>query len=369
MMRVAIDAHALDTGAGGNESYIRALLEAVSIQKADIQPVALTPPGWEGELPSGIALRSLHVHSSWLRAAFDLPFVLRRGKYELFHAQYIAPPACPCPLVVSIHDFVWKRHPETLPLLMRWRLQTLIPGTLKRARRVFVLSEAMREELTEFYGYPGERIDVVPPAVHARFSMDIKPGVVEKVHTKYGLPSDYLLYTGALQPRKNLRRLLEAFAEVRSEGFPHRLVIAGREAWMMRALAHTVRRLNLEGALVFTGHVDDADLPGLIKGATAFAYVSIYEGFGIPVVEAMACGTPVLTSNVGALAEVAGDAALTCDPFDVDGIATGLRALLTDAAERQRLEEVGPRRARDFSHEAMGKAVVAGYQRALEDEG
>ena len=367
-MRVAIDAHALGTGAGGNESYIRALLEAVAIQNTDLEPVALTSPRWQGELPPGITARSLHVRSSWLRVGFDLPFVLRRGAYDLFHAQYIAPPACPCPVVVSIHDFVWKRHPETLPPLMRWRLQALIPGTLKRARRVFVLSEAMRQELVEFYSYPAERIDVVPPAVHPRFWEDIAPGVVEKVRTKYGLPSEYFLYSGALQPRKNLERLFEAFAEVRGEGFPQRLVITGREAWMSRSLGETVRRLSLENDLVFTGYVEDADLPALIKGATGFIYVSIYEGFGIPLVEAMACGTPVLTSSVGALAEVAGDAALLCDPFDTDAIVSGLRTLLGDAEERQSLEEAGPKRARDFSHETMGQAVVAGYQRALEED-
>jgi len=367
-MRIAVDAHALGTGAGGNESYIRALLEAVSIQKADIEPEAMTPPQWEGELPAGIVSRPLHVRSSVLRVAFDLPYLLRRGKYDLFHAQYIVPPACPCPVVVSIHDFVWKRYPKTLPSLTRFRLHALVPGTLKRARRVFVLSEPMRQELMEFYGFSEDRIDVVPPAVSPRFSADIEPGLVEKVRQKYGLPSEYLLYTGALQPRKNLERLLKAFAEVRGEGFPHRLAIAGRKAWMTRALTQTVRRLSLENDLVFTGYVDNTDLPLLYKGATAFVYVSIYEGFGIPVLEAMACGTPVLTSNIGALAEVAGNAALTCDPFDIDAIASGLRTMLTDATERQRLEQSGPRRAREFSLEAMGKALVAGYQRALEGE-
>ena len=365
MMRVAIDAHALGTGAGGNESYIRALLAALATRKTDWQPVALTLPGWQEALPAGIAKQSLHVRSSWLRVAFDLPYLLRRGTYDLFHAQYVVPPRCPCPAVVSIHDFVWKRHPETLPPLTRYRLQALIPRTLQRARRVFVLSETMRQELMEFYGFPGERIDVVPPAVHPRFTGAIEPEQLERVRAKHRLPADYVLYVGALQPRKNLSRLLEAFAAVRSEGFPHRLVIAGPAVWKAHALAESVRRLGLEDAIAFTGYVDDAELPALMAGAAAFAYVSLYEGFGIPVVEAMACGTPVLTSNVGALAEVAGDAALTCDPFDVDAIADGLRTLLADAGVRQRLQAAGSTRARIFSHEAMAEAALSAYQRAL----
>lgn len=364
-MRLAIDAHALGTGAGGNESYVRSLLEALSSGEPDMAPVALTPPGWRGALPAGIASRPLRARRSWVRVALDLPLLLRRGRFGLFHAQYIVPPACPCPAVVSIHDFVWKRHPETLPPITRYRLQALIPATLRRARRVFVLSGAMRQELMELYAYPEDRIDVVPPAVHPRFSDAIDPETVERVRAKHRLPGDYVLYVGALQPRKNLSRLLEAFAAVRNEGVPHRLAIVGQEAWMTRPLGETVRRLRLEDAIVFTGYVDDADLPALYRGAAAFAYVSIYEGFGIPVVEALACGTPVLTSNSGALAEVAGTAALTCDPVDADAIADGLRTLLTDGATRQRLQQAGPARARTFSHEAMGEAARQGYRRAL----
>jgi glycosyltransferase involved in cell wall biosynthesis len=363
-MRVAIDAHALGTRAGGNESYIRALLFALARQDGDIVPVALTPPGWGGELPPGVLAEPLHTRRSALRVAFDLPYVLRREPYDLFHGQYILPPFCPCPAVVSIHDFVWKKYPHTLPPFTRYRLQALIPRTLTRARRVFVLSETMRTELAEYYGFPEQRIDVVPPAVHPRFTETIPAETVEQVRAKYGLPSDYLLYTGALQPRKNLGRLLEAFAAVKGEGLPHRLVIVGKEAWMARSIGAAVARLSLKDELVFTGYVEDADLPALYKGAAAFVYVSIYEGFGIPIVEAMACSTPVLTSNTGALAEVAGDAALTCDPFDPSAIADGLRRILTDDDTQHRLRHSGPRRAGEFSHEAMRVAALSGYRQA-----
>ncbi len=364
-MRLAIDAHALGTGAGGNESYIRALLEALSSRTPDVAPVALVPPGWRGTLPAGIASQPLRARQSWIRVALDLPLLLRRETFGLFHAQYLVPPACPCPAVVSLHDFVWKRHPETLPRATRYRLQALIPATLRRARRVFVLSRAMRQELADLYGYPEDRIDVVPPAVHPRFTAAMEPETVERVRARHRLPADYVLYVGALQPRKNLSRLLEAFAALRREGVFHRLAIVGQEAWMTRPVRETVRRLRLEDAIVFTGYVDDADLPALYHGAAAFTYVSIYEGFGIPVAEALACGTPVLTSNCGALAEVAGIAAVTCDPFEVDAIADGLRTLLADAGLRQRLRAAGPVRAQAFSHEAMGQAAYQAYRRAL----
>ncbi len=366
-MRVAFDAHALGTGAGGNESYVRAALEALAAHAPRIKPVPLIPPGWNGELPAGVEKHPLHVSNSWLRVALDLPYVLRGGDFDLFHAQYIAPPLCPCPMVVSIHDCVWKRHPETLPPVTRCRLRALIPRTLKRVRRVFVLSEAMRKELGEFYGYPEDRIDVAPPAVHPRFSAARDAANIERVRAKHDLPPDYILYIGALQPRKNLCRLLEAFAQIRSEGFCHRLVVAGKEAWMTGEIRATVHRCGLEDALVFTGYVDDAELPTLIHGAAVFAYVSIYEGFGIPITEAMACGTPVLTSNTGALAEVAADAALTCDPHDVDAIAEGLRRILAETALQTRLREAGPRRASRYSLENMAAALEEGYRRAREE--
>jgi glycosyltransferase involved in cell wall biosynthesis len=233
-------------------------------------------------------------------------------------------------------------------------------------RRVFVLSEAMRAELVAFYGFPEDRIDVVAPAVDARFTAPLEEDAVEAARDKYGLPETYLLYAGALQPRKNLDRLFEAYAKARREGAPARLVVAGRKAWMTDSLSQTLHRLELENDVVFTGYVDDPDLPALMRGARAFAYVSVYEGFGIPVIEAMACGTPVLTSGIGALAEVAGDGAATCDPLDVDAIAAGLTAVAGDETLRARLRLAGPRRAARYSHQAMADAAAAGYARALE---
>ncbi|MBI5093626.1 MAG: glycosyltransferase family 4 protein [Candidatus Hydrogenedentes bacterium] len=364
-MRIGIDAHALGTGAGGNESYMRSLLRALGRHAPQLDVVALVGPEYAADRsdPMRQTTYTLPVRSSYLRVPLALPWAAWRARLDLLHVQFNAPPWCPCPYVTSVHDLCWERYPEYLPARDRHRLTMLMPGTIRRAARIFALTHAIKDEIAAEYRVPPDRIDVVSPAADPVFAPVRDEARLAAVRTKYGLPQGYVLYVGALQPRKNLARLAAAFARLEDRGLTHRLVIVGKRAWLYGDMLAQIEALKLGDRLVFTGYVDGADLPALYTAASAFAYVSLYEGFGIPVLEALACATPTLIGNDPAVTEVAGDAALPCDPRDISAIEAGLARILTDASLRADLREKGPRRASVYSEEVMAAGALQAYER------
>ncbi len=371
-MRIAIDAHALGTRAGGNETFVRQLLLGLRevAPEADIVALIQRTTGLPYEATSGFPVHRLACDSSWLRVPYALPRAVRETQADLLHVQYIAPPRCACPFVVTLHDLVWLRYPDTLRAIDRTRLEWLVPGTLRRAARVFTVSDAMKREASELCDVPPEKIDVVHNSLDPRFAPVTDPDRLARTRRRYNIPGPYVLYAGSLHPRKNVVRLAQALEEIRRKhGLLHTLVLAGKPLWFHKRVLEDIGLTNANGHVIVTGYVDDADLPALMSGADAFAYISLYEGFGVPVLEAMACGTPVLGSTDPAISEVAADAALLCDPTDLDAIVDGLFAVLTDEALRARLRAAGPLRAQSFTPAGMARAAWTGYQRALQGEG
>ncbi|MCC6695112.1 MAG: glycosyltransferase family 4 protein [Candidatus Hydrogenedentes bacterium] len=364
-MRIGIDAHAIGTRAGGNETYMRELLHSLREHGGDGEYVALVNRGLDPGMAGELECRELPHVPAALRVPLVLPWVASRARLNLLHTQYITPPYCPCPCVVSVHDIGWVKHPELFPPLMRTRMELLMPGTVRRAARIFVLTEAIKREIVDTYNVSPDRIDTVSPAVAPRFFVPPEQAHIDTVRCKYDLPEPFVLYMGALQPRKNVARLATAVAHLRERGLPHALVIAGERTWMYGETLAAIESLRLGDRLVFTGYVDGTDLPALIRAADAFAYVSLYEGFGLPALEALACGVPVLASTDPAIQEVVADAAHTCDPFDVDAITDGLARILEDHDYTSRLKAAGPRRASAFTREAMAAAAMSGYRKAL----
>ena len=242
-------------------------------------PALVGPAYAPGEGDAG-ALRTyrLPVSSSYLRVPFALPWAARRLRLDALHVQYNAPPWCPCSYVTSVHDLCWERHPEFLPARDRVRLQRLMPGTVRRAAQVFVLTHAMKKEIAGAYAVPEDHFTVVSPSIDAHFAPVTDAARLDAVRAKYGLPPRYALYVGALQPRKNLARLAAAFARLLDRGLDHRLVVVGRRAWLYGEMLAQIDALNLGDRLMFTGYVDASDLPALYSAADLFAYVSLYEG-------------------------------------------------------------------------------------------
>jgi len=268
----------------------------------------------------------------------------------------------PCPGVVTIHDITFTLHPEWFPWRSRVAFGMLAPGSARRAAHVLTVSACSRRDIIARYGVDGARVTAVPLAADPAFTPRTAEEV-ERVKRKHSLTRPYFVHLGSLHPRRNIEKLMDAFASVKDASD---LALVGRVERPWLSMAPLIRARKLDGRVKHLGYVGEADLPALLTGAVALTYPSLYEGFGLPVIEAMACGTPVLTSNVSALPETAGGAAFLVDPASTEEIATGLRALLEDPALRERLSEAGLARAAAFSWRRTAEGTIAAYRKAME---
>jgi glycosyltransferase involved in cell wall biosynthesis len=268
----------------------------------------------------------------------------------LFVPSHVLPLAHPPRSVVTIHDLGYLFHPEAHTLFQNAYLRWSTRYNAHAATRVLADSEATRQDLIRHYRIPPERIAVVYPGRDESLAPVTDPDTLARVRARYGLSDAYLLYVGTLHPRKNLARLVQAFGLVTSSQGPDlQLVLAGQKGWLYEEIFAQVQRLELADRVVLTGYVPDADLPALLSGALAFVFPSLYEGFGFPVLEAMACGTPVVCSDVSSLPEVAGDAALLVDPLDTQALAEAISRILDNANLGHELVQRGFHQLRKFS--------------------
>lgn len=304
-------------------------------------------------VPIGLSPRWLTV--LWQRARLPLHVERFTGPLDVLHAPDFALPPTHAPALLTIHDLTFLVHPECFePALTRYMART-VPHSLRRARLVLVDSQASHDDVVRLLHVAPERVAVVYPGVSARFC-PLPAASTEPVRQRLGLPADFVLFVGTLEPRKNLVRLLEAFAQL-PEAPP--LVIAGRKGWLYQEVFDTVARLGLQSRMRFLDFVDDDDLPALYNLARVFVYPSLYEGFGLPVAEALACGTPVVTGNVASLPEVAGSAAVLVDPLDNQAIAQGIGQALADA---ERLRAAGPAQAQRFCWQQSARQLLDCYR-------
>lgn len=272
----------------------------------------------------------------------------------LFVPSHVLPLISTVPAVVTVHDLGYLHFPETHTRFQRWYLNFTTRRHTRIARRIIADSAATKNDLVRFYRAPAEKIHVVHLGISTTIHRVENPAATVK---KYGISGEYLLYLGTLQPRKNLLRLLTAFQKISAEFPGVTLVLAGGKGWLFDQIRQQIDRLQLDERVVLPGFIPEADKSALLSGATAYLFPSLYEGFGLPVLEAMACGTPVLIGNGSSLPEIAGDAALAVNPLDSAAIADGIRRLLTDPALRQSLVSKGFRRVRQFSWEKTGAEI------------
>jgi glycosyltransferase involved in cell wall biosynthesis len=291
----------------------------------------------------------------WQRVRLPLPVERFTGPLDLLHAPDFVLPPTRARSLLTVHDLTFLVHPECFePRLQRY-LARVVPRSLHRAHHVLADSHATQRDLTRLLGVPAERISVIYPGVDARFCR-LPASTSEPVRRRLRLPDAFLLFVGTLEPRKNLVRLLEALHRL-PDAPP--LVLAGRRGWLYDDAFAAVERLDLQERVHWLDFVADADLPALYNLAEAFVYPSLYEGFGLPVAEALACGTPVVTSRLASLPEVAGDAAVLVDPLESTSIAAGIRQALEAS---RRLREAGPAQVSRFRWEAAAQGLLACYR-------
>ena len=370
-MRVGLDARTLAAQArSGVEHYVVNLVRAFSRMEDAPEIVAyvdrpIADPEVAGAASAGpLSTRLLRSRFGWLRLA--LPFRLWRDGVDLVHLpSTILPPLLPCPAVVTVHDLAWMRYPETYqPDDLRMQ-RIAMSGAAARAAAIIAVSESTARDLGEHFPRCADRVAIIPLGVSPRFSPE---GLAVSKRAFPGaerLGGGYVLYAGGLQPRKNLRALLAAYRALRSQAEAPPLVLVGKISPHAQELMEEARRLSVEQEVIFAGYLPDDMMPALYRGATIFVYPSRYEGFGLPVLEAMASGTPVVTSSVSAMPEVAGEAALLVSPESAEELAGAMARLLADAALQADLRVRGLARARLFTWEETARRTVEVYRRAL----
>lgn len=309
-------------------------------------------------------------HYSLYKLIYNLvpvPYSLFFGnKADITHfMNYHIPPGVKGKTVTMVYDMVYKVFPETMNTKTRFMLYLSMKRTCRRADIIITVSQFSKNEIMKYLNVPPEKIVVMPCGVDtALYKPDYSMEDVQKVKSKYNIKQDYILYLGTLEPRKNIGRLIDAYSllKQRIPASPV-LVIAGRKGWQYDSIFEKVNTLGLNDRVIFTGYVDAADTPVLIKGAAFFVFPSIYEGFGLPPLEAMACGTPVITSNAASLPEVVGDAALMADPFSFEAIASAMELMILDGNLRSELSRKGLERASRFTWDNSVKIILDVYSR------
>jgi glycosyltransferase involved in cell wall biosynthesis len=352
-MRVAIDARKLhDFGIG---TYIRNLLRELARIDRDTEYVLLCQSADVGVgAQLGPNFRTVLEPSPnySLREQIHVPWVLRRERPDVYHApHYVLPAGVRCRSVVTIHDCIHLMFPQYLPNRAAYAYaRATMWAAARRSDRILTVSEASKRDILHFFNVPPEKIVVVYNAIDDHFRVTPPAEAVARVRERYQLDHKFVLYVGNIKPHKNLVRLIEAFADLRKADFDDlKLLIIGDEISRLPALRRAVHKHKLHKHVRFLGYLADDTLAVLYRLASAFVFPSLYEGFGLPPLEAMASGTPVVTSNVSSLPEVAGDAAVLVDPYDVDSIVEGLRRVLSDPALAAELGRRGQERAREFS--------------------
>ena len=299
-------------------------------------------------------------YTMWEQVGLPLALVGRR--LDVFHSPLGLPLLCRPAGVTTIHDLCFLTHRATFTRRMWLYFRIFLPLSVRRARIVLTVSQTSRQALIDLMHVEPEKIRVIPNGVADGFQPPTDEARLCRVRARYALPPAFILYVGTLEPRKNVLRLLHACQRLWSAGaVPHKLVIAGRQGWLFRDVLDFVREAGLHDRVVFTGYVAPADLPALYATATLLVYPSLCEGFGLPPLEAMACGTPVVGSNCSALPEILGEAARLVDPLDVSTLAETIRSVLGDDRLRETLRTRGLERARRYRWETSARQTLELY--------
>jgi glycosyltransferase involved in cell wall biosynthesis len=363
-MRFAVDAHAIGRHLTGNEVYVRSLLGALASRSPDCEFIAYVSSGDAlGALPGSIRLRRVAANP-FLRLGLDLSAKVWRDRPDLLHVQYTAPLGCPVPVVVSVHDVSFLEHPEYFPRERAWQLQLTVRQTVRRAAKVLTGTEFSRLSILRAYGDLREdQVVAVPNAAATDFRPVAREAAAAAVRDLFSIAAPFLLSVGDLQPRKNQIGLIRAFARfVRAyPQFPHHLVLAGKDTWYAERVHEAARDSGVSGRIRFLGFVSDQDLLQLYNACDLFVFPSFYEGFGLPALEAMACGRALACSNTSALPEVVDGAAILFDPYAGDEIVRAIADLLLDAELKARMERLGLQRAAHFNWQKTAQKTLEVY--------
>jgi glycosyltransferase involved in cell wall biosynthesis len=362
-MRFSVDAHAIGRKLTGNEVYVRNLLANFAALGCKSEFIAyLSEFEVDGWVPPGIRKETV-ARNPFIRLGYGLSRNLRRDRPDLIHVQYTAPLNCPVPVVVSVHDVSFIEHPEYFRFPRASQLRLTVKRTALAAAKIVTGSEFSRASIARAYGLDPAGIAVIPNAASSIFRPMDPQKAARRVSSRFGISAPFLLTVGDQQPRKNHVGLIRAFSEVvrAHPGLRCDLVIAGKETWFSPRVRTAARESGLADRIRFTGFVTDEELLLLYNACDVFVFPSLYEGFGLPVLEAMACGRAVACSTASALPEVADAAAVLFDPWSTDEMARAIKDLLLDQELRARMQRLGLNRAAQFSWRRTAERTLQVY--------
>lgn len=368
-MRIAIDAHSVGASLGGNETYATNLIEALAeIDSQNLYTLYVTKQSavdrFSNRWPN-FQVRLTLPHTPLVRIPLTLSRELRRNPVDLLHVQYTAPPFAPCPVISTIHDLAFEHLPETFKRRSWMQLRLTVRRTARKAAQLITLSDYSKQDLIRTYGIPAERITVTPAAAPKWFAPVTGANELAAVRRQYGIERDYVLSLSAIQPRKNLPRLIEAYdllRQTRPESAFPQLVIAGKRGWLESKTLQAAETSRWRSDIVFTGYVPDEQLAALYSGALCFVYPSYFEGFGLPVLEAMQCGAPVIAGDRTSLPDIVKDSGLLVDPYDVQALASQIAELVDDGARRREFSRRALERAKQFTWKKTAELTLEVYE-------
>jgi glycosyltransferase involved in cell wall biosynthesis len=373
-MRIALDYTAGIRQGAGIGQYVRSLVNAVLEQDSSNQYTLITSghPTEEHPFPAAqnvrgrsVLIPDRYLNILWYRLRFPLYANYFTGPVDIYHGLDFALPPLSKKIrkVVTVYDLAFLEHPETAVPSLAAYLNKVVPEAVERADVVAAISHTTKQALINHYQAPEDKITVIPCGVGPQFQRITDPALLEETRRKFDLQGPFILSVGTLEPRKNHLGLIKAFAEVlQSCQSPIMLAIAGGKGWMYEETQRIVAELKLEEKVRFLGRISELELITLYSLADVFAFPSFFEGFGIPPLEAMACGAPVVTSNTSSLPEAAGDAAILVNPHDTHAIAGALIRLLEDEQLREDLRQKGYKRAQHYTWARAAAKMLVVYQ-------
>jgi glycosyltransferase involved in cell wall biosynthesis len=366
-MKIAFDLRRMENPGIGR--YMKCLVEAVLAQAPENTYLLILPPGAENLIANGAGVEKISPRLKYysVREQIELPLILRRHQIDLFHSpHFLLPLVRPCPAVATIHDVIYLACKADLPSPAgRLYYRVMMKSALRRATRIITDSEFSRKDIAARLHASPEKIEVIYPGVDRLFQRVSDSAQIENVRFRYGIIGDYVLYTGIYKLRKNHAGLLSAFKSFLARGGTARLVIAGPMNEGEPVLRQLAGALGITDKVTFTGFIPDSDLPALYAAAKVYACPSLYEGFGFTVLEAMACGTPVVSSAATSLPEVGGDAAFYADPQRPEEFAQALHQAFNDSGLRSVMIEKGYKNAARFSWANTASQTLAVYRDAI----
>jgi glycosyltransferase involved in cell wall biosynthesis len=362
-MRFSVDAHAIGCHLTGNEVYIRNLLNAFAATDDEAEFIAYLSVKEAAELVPHCFMQRRVSRNPFLRLGFDLSRRVRQDRADLLHVQYTAPVSCPVPVVVSVHDVSFLEHPEYFTPSRATQLRLTVRHTVSRAAKIITGSEFSRAAIANAYGIDGDKIVVVPNAASDEFRPLPREAAMAWVRSHFRIHSPFILTVGDLQPRKNQVGLIRAFSEMlrARPRLPHHLVLAGKESWHGAEARRAAEQSGFADRIHFTGFVHDGSLLQLYNACEFFVFPSFYEGFGLPVLEAMACATAVACSSSSAVHEVADGAAVLFDPHSSDELTRAMLDLALHPELRSRTERIGLQRSAQFSWRKTAEKTLEVY--------